>query len=214
MKTCIYVFVLLTGLCASKAGMAQQPKVFDLQKMLSENKLETYGQKLVPIQDGNKRGVSANKVIWLKGVSFSNGTIEIDLRGKDIPQQSFLGVAFHGVDTTTYDAIYFRPFNFRSKDSIRKIHAVQYISHPIHTWSKLREEHPGMYEKGITPPPLGTDWFHARIEIKNGVVKVFVNNATTPSLTVTKLNNRKEGLLGLWNFALNGDFANLVVQNN
>ena len=30
------------------------------------------------------------------------------------PQQSFLGIAFHVVDWTTYDAVYFRPFNFRA----------------------------------------------------------------------------------------------------
>jgi hypothetical protein len=27
-------------------------------------------------------------------------------------------VAFHGVDATTYDSIYFRPFNFRAADPV------------------------------------------------------------------------------------------------
>jgi hypothetical protein len=58
-------------------------------------------------------------------------------------QQSFVGVAFHGVDGTTYDAIYFRPFNFKTDDPVRRIHAVQYISHPDNPWQKLRDGQPG-----------------------------------------------------------------------
>ena len=150
-------------------------------------------------------------ITWLKDVKFSTGTIEIDLRGKDVMQRSFIGVAFHGVDTTTHDVVYFRPFNFRSSDPIRKIHAVQYVSHPDFPWHKLREEKNGIYEKGIDPPPAATDWFHARIVVDTKQIKVFVNNASEPSLTVDKLNNRQDGLIGLWNEGLNGDFANLTL---
>src|SRR6185437_5640862 len=35
-------------------------------------------------------------VMW-PDVQFSDGTIEFDVRGKDVLQQSFVGVAFHGV---------------------------------------------------------------------------------------------------------------------
>jgi len=44
-----------------------------------------------------------------------------------------VGIAFHGSDNKTLDAIYFRPFNFQSTDPVRKIHAVQYVSHPDNT---------------------------------------------------------------------------------
>jgi hypothetical protein len=95
-------------------------------------------------------------------VEFANGTIELDIRGKDVQGQSFVGVALHGVDGTTYEAIYFRPFNFRAADSTRRAHAVQYISQPTHTWQKLRTEHPGMYENAVNPAPDPNGWFHAR----------------------------------------------------
>jgi hypothetical protein len=185
---------------------------FNLQQLLKDKKLITNGQHVVPITDGKRLGISSNGIVWLNGVEFSNGTIEIDLRGKDVPQQSFLGIAFHGVDTTTYDAIYFRPFNFQSNDPVRKIHAVQYISEPDYPWQRLREEKNGVYEKGINPPPSPTDWFHARIVVKEATINVYVNNATLPSLTVDKLNDRKNGLIGIWAFGLNGDFADLIIK--
>ncbi|HYI79202.1 MAG TPA: family 16 glycoside hydrolase, partial [Chryseolinea sp.] len=84
-------------------------------------------------------------------------------------------------------------------------------THPDFPWHKLREEKNGIYEKGIDPPPSPTEWFHARIVVAEKQIKVYVNNATTPSLTVDKLNTRKNGLIGLSNEGLEGDFANLTI---
>ena len=189
-----------------------QKKSFDLQQLLKEQKLITFGRNVVPITDGDKKGISLTGIAWLKDVSFSTGTIEVDLRGKDVLQQSFIGIVFHGVDTATHDVVYFRPFNFRSQDPVRKIHAVQYASHPDFPWHKLREEKNGIYEKGIDPPPAATDWVHARIVVDDKQIKVYVNNVQVPSLTVDKLNNRQSGLIGLWNEGLDGDFANLTIS--
>ena len=189
-----------------------QERSFDLQLLLKENKLITYGQKAVPIADGAKKGISLTGIAWLKDVNFSEGTIEVDLRGKDVLQQSFIGIVFHGVDTVTHDLVYFRPFNFLSADPVRKIHAVQYVAHPDFPWHKLREEKNGIYEKAVTPAPSPKDWFHATIVVKGNEINVFVNNSTTPSLTVNKLNSRSNGKIGLWNEGLDGDFANLVIK--
>src|SRR5204863_149675 len=108
--------------------------------------------------DGNRKGVRLDErpgdgVAYLRGVEFSNGTIECDIRGKDVQGQSFVGIAFHGVDSTTYEAIYFRPFNFKTPDPARHSHAVQYISHPTYTWQKLRAERPGAFEQPVSPAP-------------------------------------------------------------
>jgi hypothetical protein len=208
MKT--LVSCLLIGLIAVTTGRGQS---FNLQQMLKEEKLISYSNH-APVAINEKQGVSSNQIVWLKNVNFSTGTIEVDLRGKDIPQRSFLGIAFHGVDTLTYDAIYFRPFNFQSTDPVRKIHAVQYISHPQYTWERLRNEKNGIYEKGINPPPAATEWFHAKIVVDESTITVYVNGATVHSLKVDKLNDRKDGLIGLWNYGLNGDFANLTVKRN
>jgi len=48
----------------------------------------------------------------LKEYEFKTGVIEIDLLGENAPGQSFIGVAFNIEDAETYEAVYFRPFNF------------------------------------------------------------------------------------------------------
>ncbi len=194
---------------------AQQPAVqsFDLKNLYENHKLIS-GRVLKPFVEGDRHGVSCKGIVWLKDMTFSTGVIEIDLRGKDVFQESFLGIAFHGVDTITYDAVYFRPFNFLAKDPERRVHAVQYVSSPDNHWDKLRKDFPGVYEKGITPAPAPDKWFHARIEIGKTDVKVFVNQATAPSLVVNRLNNRLNGLVGIWstNQGVDGDFSNLSIK--
>src|SRR5438552_11999624 len=40
---------------------------------------------------------------WMIGKKFKYGTIEFDAKGKDEYQASFVGIAFHGVNDTTYE---------------------------------------------------------------------------------------------------------------
>src|SRR5512144_1308061 len=89
-------------------------------------------RQMQPLTDGTRRGLkldarAGDGVAWWPDATLGDGTIEVDLRGKDVLQQSFLGVAFHGVDDKTFDAIYFRPFNFKADDAARRSHAVQYV---------------------------------------------------------------------------------------
>ncbi len=149
-------------------------------------------------------------LIKLKGVNFSNGKIECDIKGRDMQGGSFVGLAFHGQYDTTFDVVYFRPFNFRNPE--RKNHSVQYVSLPHYDWYVLREKHPGVYENSVTPVPDPNEWFHVTIEVKNPVVRVFVNDSNTPSLTVNLLNSRKDGWLGLWvSLMSDGTFRNLKI---
>jgi len=142
---------------------------------------------------------------------FADGTIEFDARGKNIVQGSFLGVAFHGADWKTYDAIYFRPFNFRATEPIRRQHAVQYIALPAHTWEQLRTDHPGQYEKPVAPAPDPDAWFHVRVVVASPKVSVFVDGAAEPSLVIDQLSDRRRGWVALWTDVNGGDFANLRI---
>lgn len=87
------------------------------------------------------------------------------MRGKDELQKSFIGIAFHAKNDSVYNAIYCRPFNFVAKDSIRRIHATQYVSHPELTWKKLRDEKNAQFEKEINDPPEPNDWFTMKLYI-------------------------------------------------
>ncbi len=205
------LFLLATFFCST--ADAQQKWSTDLNTLYKQHKLVTYPNQTVnELTDGARHGLTCNGIVWLKGLDFKTGTIDVDLRGKDVFQQSFLGIAFHGVDTITYDAIYFRPFNFQSTDTLRRKHTVQYISEPNFSWDKLRAEHPLVYENAVNPFPQATAWFHARIVVTEDEVIVYTDHSSTPSLTVKKLNTRQDGLIGLWSLGLTGDFANLDIN--
>ena len=208
--------VFVTTLSAMGQGNAVK---YDLFNMAENNKLEVFNRKVSTFTANDKKGIRFSKnendgVAWLNGVEFSNGSIELDIRGKDVFQQSFVGIAFHGIDNRTFDAVYFRPFNFQSTDPARKIHAVQYVTYPDYPWQLLREKFNGKFEKALIPSTNGTEWFHVKITIKYPIVTVFVNGSSEPALTIEKLNNRKTGKMGLWvGNNSDGDFANLQITH-
>lgn len=166
------------------------------------------GRKVVQLDAAANDGVA-----WIVGSNFSEGIIEVDLRGRNLPGQSFVGIALHGKeDDTAYEVIYFRPFNFANPDVSHRAHAVQYVSMPDFSWEKLRAENPGKYESTISPVPNPDDWFHARIVVEGRNISVFVNESPTPSLVVVELGERRRGLLGLWvGNGSDGAFSKLKV---
>lgn len=215
-------FVVTSGLAVVLAApfrVAGQKTAIepDLGALADGKGMNASGRTITRLADGSRQGVRLSEAqgegpAYLPGVEFGNGTIELDIRGRDVQGSSFVGVAFHGVDGTTYDAIYFRPFNFKTDDKARVLRAVQYISHPAHPWQKLRAEHPGQYEKPVNPVPDPNGWFRARVVVASPKVSVFVNGAGEPCLTVSQLSDRKRGLVGLWvGNTSGGDFANLRI---
>jgi hypothetical protein len=147
----------------------------------------------------------------VEGLEFAEGTLEIDLKGKGKSEASFLGVAFSVVDGKTFEAVYFRPFNFMRDDESFRVHSVQYVSWPDNTWEKLRKGKPGVYEAAVKPVPDPSGWFHARIEVTKQKVSVWVDDAKDPCLVVDRLANREKGKTGLWVDSKEGAFSNLKI---
>jgi hypothetical protein len=187
------------------------------QRAIEPKDVEVFNRSVSSLSDGAKRGLRLSEhagdgVAYLRGIELGKGTIEFDVKGKDVQGQSFVGVAFHGVDGTTYDAVYFRPFNFRAEDPARRSHAVQYVSHPTYTWQKLRAERPGIFEQPVSPAPDPNTWFHVRVVVASPKISVFVGEAKEPSLVVNQLSDRATGLVGLWvGNNSGGDFANFKI---
>ncbi len=187
------------------------------QRAIEPKDVQVFNRSASSLGDGTRKGLRltaspGDGVAYLRGIEFGNGTVELDIRGKDVQGQSFVGVAFHGVDGTTYDAIYFRPFNFRTDDPARHAHAVQYVSEPTYPWQKLRTERPGIFEQPVSPAPDPNAWFHVRVVVASPKVSVFVGDAKQPSLVVTQLSDRTKGLVGLWvGNGSGGDFADLKI---
>ena len=189
----------------------------DLSKIVNEDGWRLFNRKAEIISENGTVAVNFNSqpgdgFARLTDFEFNNGTIEVDIKGKDVQQGSFIGIAFRGLNDSTYDAVYFRPFNFLSADLARKSHSVQYISQPIYTWSKLRKEFPGKYENAIEPSPNPNEFFHAKVVIEKTSIKVFVNGLEQPSLIVNELSDRNGGWVGLWvgNYS-DGTFTNLKI---
>lgn len=212
----LYVFILWLS---SNAVHAQKQQEFDLPAIFGLGKLQAVNReiKLVSSDSAAYIQLSENKkegIVWLPLKAFSNGTIEIEMRGKDVLQRSFIGIAFHGLNDSVYDAVYCRPFNFFAKDSVRRIHAIQYISHPGFTWEKLRNERNAIYEKQIIYPPDPNGWFTMKLVISNTIVKAFINDDELPSLIIQKLNTRHSGKIGLFTGdSSGGDFKKMKLSD-
>lgn len=211
MKAIRLLFVTL--LCTGWAFAQQNEIIPDLSQVrdttiwhLSDREL--LGEDPVHLDKGEGDGI-----LWLKDLSFENGTIELDIKGRDIRGESFVGLAFHGLDRNNFDLIYFRPFNFKSPE--KKGNSVQYVSLPEFTWQKLRKEHPGVYENEPIPTPNPNDWFHATIVVDYPTVKVYIDNSDEPSLAIEQLSTRKNGWIGIWvGSNSEGEFKNLKIKKN
>ncbi|MEO8209432.1 MAG: hypothetical protein ABI840_02640 [bacterium] len=188
--------------------------LFDLQN----KEIQVINREITFENSGDKKYLSFPRdkdvgLIWLPVEEFQNGTIEIVMRGIDEFQRSFIGIAFHGLNDSTYEAVYCRPFNFFATDSIRHIHSIQYVSHPTYTWEKLRNEQNGLFEKEIINPPDPTDWFKMKLVIDDKIIKAFINDDETPSLVAEKLNDLTSGKIGIF-VADNsgGDFEKIKIK--
>ena len=206
-------FILALGLLCLSITVRAQSKVLapDLSQIENQDNWTLHNRKATYKNGEVHLDAKADDgVLWLKKLSFANGRIELDIKGKDERGRSFVGMAFHGLNETTYDVVYFRPFNFQSAE--KSGNSVQYVSLPDFTWNRLREENSGVYENAVTPVPDPDDWFHVAIELEHPLVKVFVNNSAEPSLTINQLSSRKSGWLGFWvGNGSEGSFRNLKI---
>lgn len=209
MKVRTFIFFLLFSSLSASAQFTP-----DLSQ-INDNTHWVIFNRDIHFQDGivHMNAMEGSALLWLKEFNFGNGTIELDIKGKDVRGKSFVGLAFHGEDEEVYDAIYFRPFNFQNPE--RKHHAVQYISHPDYTWYSLRQNQPEKYENPVIPVPNPNEWFHAKIVIKYPLVKVFVNNSKEASLIINQLSSRKKGWIGFWvGNGSDGYFKNLKISKD
>jgi hypothetical protein len=211
-----------SGRPATQAGAAAQnpsPSAvqrIDLGQYLAAGKLRAVNRAATKVQ-GRNDGVHmtegmGNGLLWIEGAEFGDGTIELEVRGRDVFQQSFLGVAFHRRDDNTYDAVYLRPFNFRAEDLVRRQHAVQYIAIPDYDWPRLRKEFPEEFENPVDASIVPTDWVPLRVVVQGQSIQVFVGKSSAPALDVRKLGKYGSGMIGLWvGNGSDGDFANLRI---
>jgi hypothetical protein len=217
----VYLISFAALACAPARVRAQATESVDLTAVGKDGRWKVIGRSTSIVDVKGNRALELSEgpgvgIVSLDGYNFVNGVIELDILGRSQPVQgSFVGVAFHVVDANTYEAVYFRPFNFRAADSIRHSHAVQYVSEPTWGWQRLRSERPGQYEQAVVPEPNGDEWFHVRIVVERPKVRVFVNDRPTPALVVDQLGSGTGGSIGVWvGEGSGGHFANFRVTRS
>ncbi len=200
------------------AGLPSFPQhLLDLHTAVEHGNIEVFNRELSLIDEPAHAGIRLSKaygegIAWLKGAEFSNGEIEFDLRGEDVKQHSFVGIAFHGENDSTFDAVYLRPFQFRATADSMRMRMIHYISLPEHTWRFLRARSPRVYEHSIEPAPDPNGWVHMRVVVAGDVVSVFINGAREPSFVVNKVTELHAGRIGFYVADTSGgDFARIKI---
>lgn len=149
----------------------------------------------------------------LNNVSFTNGTLLFDIKGENKPGRSFVGIAFNIEDDSTFEGVYFRPFNFESSEQIRREHGIQYIYHPDFPWNRLREENTGEFEAEYFSPPSPDDWFSISVTVDKD--KVIVKDADSGKLLMQtrRLSTATSDKIGFWvGNGSKGSFRNLRIR--
>jgi hypothetical protein len=201
--------------CLSLPAMGQMK--LDLASLLAKQQFDAVNRSLSLSKEQpgavEMNAAQGDGLAILSDVPFETGTIQVELLGENSPGRSFIGIAFNIADPDTYEAVYFRPFNFVATEPVRKAHMVQYICHPDYTWSRLREERTGEFENEISAPPDPDGWFKATINVSESGVEVFVDGIAAPVLKVERLTGGTSGKIGLWvGNGSSGRFRNLVLQ--
>src|SRR5215510_5038621 len=152
----------------------------------------------------------------VKGVSFRDGTIEVDLAGQPgagagSGARGFIGIAFRLQGNGAYEYIYLRPTNGRADDQIRRNHSTQYSSHPDFDFARSRQEAPEKYESYVDLQP-GV-WTRCKIEVEGRKARLYVHGAEQPCLIVNDLKlEPREGGVALWvGPGTEGYFSNLKI---
>jgi hypothetical protein len=164
----------------------------------------------------NPDAANASSYAVIKGASFRNGTIEVDLAGQPAPgafsgARGFIGIAFRLQDDGRYEYIYLRPTNGRADDQVRRNHSTQYSSYPDFDYARSRQEAPEKYESYVDLEP-GV-WTKYKIEVEGSKARLYVNGAEQPCLIVNDLKlDPRDGSVALWvGPGTEGYFSNLKV---
>ena len=159
---------------------------------------------------------NATSYAIVKGASFRDGTIEVELAGQPAAgagegARGFIGIAFRIQGDGSYEYIYLRPTNGRADDQVRRNHSTQYSSYPDFDFARSRREAPEKYESYVDLQP-GV-WTKYKIEVEGRNARLYVNGAEQPCLIVNDMKlEPKEGGVALWvGPGTEGYFSNLKI---
>ena len=173
------------------------------------------------IKDSTVIAVDEPTFAKLKGITLKNGTIEVKVFSRLLPNapelaRGFIGIAFRINDSNSkFEGIYVRPTNGRANSQLRRNRSIQYFSFPGYKFDRLRKEAPGEYESYAD---MGlNEWITLKIIVLDNQAKLFINGNKQPSLVVNDLKHgaAASGSIGLWvDVGTEGFFADVIIQQD
>lgn len=170
------------------------------------------------VKDSTIQLVDEPTFVRIKGIDFTDGTIEVKVLSrllKNAPQtaRGFIGVAFRIDETNSkYESIYIRPTNGRADDQVRRNHSIQYYSYPDYKFDRLRKEAPERYESYAD---MGlNEWIAMKIIVSGAEAKLYLNEMKQPALVVKDMKHGATltGGIGLWvEVGTEGYFTDLKI---
>jgi hypothetical protein len=213
--------ILFTGVLASSAALAQSALPLTVERLTLKgvvaNAAQHQGRAAVRLLEDDKSRNTLGIAI-VNGITFRNGTIEVDVAGRRGPyavadDRGFIGIAFRiAANAERFEYIYLRPDNGRNNDQVRRNHSTQYAAHPDFPFPRLRKEFPERYESYVDLE-YGA-WTRMRVVVDGSTARLFVHDAPQPALVVNDLKlGESEGGIALWIGAgTEGFFSNLRVR--
>ena len=175
--------------------------------------------KTVRVYKIDKELPDENTYLKVNDVVFHNGTIEVDVCGKLLPDapdyaRGFIGIVFRANENDSeFESFYIRPTNGKDcTDPVRKAHGCQYFSYPGYTFSYFREFGITCYEGSVDSIALGK-WSHIRAEIMDDKSTFFVDGEKVLEVNALKHGPGSRGSVGLYvDIGTDGLFRNLEIH--
>lgn len=210
------ILLSVTNVCAQAVKLTKDRLVPNQVSMSFERVMGKEALRVV--KDSTIRKVDEPTFVTLRGIEFTNGTIEVKVLSrllKNAPESArgFIGVAFR-IDSTNsaYESIYIRPTNGRADDQVRRNHSIQYYSYPDYKFDRLRTEAPEKYES-YADMTLN-EWITLKIVVNRQEARLYMNDIKQPCLIVKdlKMGATQSGGIGLWvEVGTEGYFTDLKI---
>ena len=154
------------------------------------------------------------------GTDFHNGTIEVKVLSRLLPDapalaRGFIGLAFRiNDDDTAFESWYIRPTNGQrmTDDPVRLSHGTQYFSYPTYTFEYFRSH--GITKYDSRADIALNEWITLKAVINDARGAFYVNDMETPVLTVDEMihGDALRGAVGLFvDIGTEGYFKDLKI---
>lgn len=159
-----------------------------------------------------------NTYAGIEGSDFHNGTIEVDVCGRLLPDapdysRGFIGIVFRAAeDGREFESFYIRPTNGKDcTDPVRKSHGCQYFSYPGYTFAYFREFGITDYENQVDTIAL-SEWSHIKAVIEEDHGSFYVDDVLVLEVDGMKHGPSARGNVGLYvDIGTDGYFRNMKI---